>query len=43
MVRLGEIWEGAKSRATELQWLPGNMSRPHFHPNDRFFIVVSGT
>jgi hypothetical protein len=26
-----------------LQWLPGNMSRPHFHPNDRFFIVVSGT
>ena len=19
------------------------MSRPHFHPNDRFFIVVSGT
>ena len=26
-----------------LQWLPGNISRPHFHPNDRFFIVVSGT
>jgi hypothetical protein len=26
-----------------LQWLPGNMSRPHFHPNDRHFIVVSGT
>jgi len=26
-----------------LQWLPGNMSRPHFHPNDRFFIVFSGT
>jgi hypothetical protein len=26
-----------------LQWLPGNMSRPHFHPNDRFFIVISGT
>jgi hypothetical protein len=26
-----------------LQWLPGNMSRPHFHPNDRFFLVVSGT
>jgi len=21
----------------------GNMSRPHFHPNDRFFVVVSGT
>src|SRR5215831_8733636 len=20
-----------------LKWLPGNMSRPHFHPNDRFF------
>ena len=26
-----------------LTWLPGNMSRPHFHPNDRFFIVVSGS
>src|SRR5689334_2840953 len=26
-----------------LQWLPGNMSRPHYHPNDRHFIVVSGT
>ncbi|HWE16657.1 MAG TPA: cupin domain-containing protein [Hyphomicrobiaceae bacterium] len=29
--------------AVLLQWLPGNMSRPHHHPNDRFFIVVSGT
>jgi len=26
-----------------LKWLPGNMSRPHYHPNDRFFIVISGT
>src|SRR5258707_13290471 len=26
-----------------LKWLPGHMSRPHFHPNDRFFVVVSGT
>ena len=26
-----------------LTWLPSHMSRPHFHPNDRFFIVVSGT
>ena len=27
-----------------LKWLPGNMSRPHFHPNDRFFFsVISGT
>ncbi|HJU32365.1 MAG TPA: cupin domain-containing protein [Hyphomicrobiaceae bacterium] len=26
-----------------LQWLPGNMSRPHFHPHDRFFMVLSGT
>ena len=25
-----------------LTWLPGNMSRPHFHPNDRFFIVRVG-
>ena len=26
-----------------LKWLPGNMSRPHFHPHDRFFVVLSGT
>jgi len=26
-----------------IKWLPGNMSRPHFHPHDRFFVVVSGT
>ena len=26
-----------------LKWLPGSMSRPHFHPNDRFFMVLSGT
>ena len=31
------------SSAVLLQWLPGKMIRPHFHPNDRFFIVVSGT
>ena len=31
------------SYAMLLQWLPGNMSRPHFHPNDRFFMVLSGT
>ena len=22
-----------------VKWFPGNMSRPHFHPNDRFFAV----
>jgi len=26
-----------------LRWLPGNMSRPHFHENDRHFVVISGT
>ena len=26
-----------------VKWLPGNMSRPHLHPNDRFFAVLSGT
>ena len=26
-----------------IKWLPGNMSRPHFHPHDRFFVVLSGT
>ena len=26
-----------------IKWKTGNMSRPHFHPNDRFFYVVSGT
>ena len=22
------------------KWLPGHMSRPHFHPNDRFITVL---
>lgn len=26
-----------------IKWLPGNFSRPHFHNNDRFFVVLSGT
>lgn len=26
-----------------LKWLPGNMSRPHTHGTDRFFVVISGT
>ena len=26
-----------------VKWLPGHMSRPHFHPNDRFIVVLSGT
>jgi quercetin dioxygenase-like cupin family protein len=26
-----------------IKWLPGNFSRPHYHPNDRFFMVVKGT
>jgi quercetin dioxygenase-like cupin family protein len=25
------------------KWLPGNFSRPHFHPNDRFITVIKGT
>jgi hypothetical protein len=35
--------EKAGPYVIRLRWLPGNMSRPHFHPNDRFFVVVSGT
>jgi hypothetical protein len=26
-----------------VKWKAGNMSRPHFHPNDRFIVVMSGT
>ncbi len=26
-----------------VKWLPGHMSHPHFHPNDRFITVLSGT
>ena len=26
-----------------VKWLPHNMSRPHFHPNDRYITVISGT
>ena len=25
------------------KWHAGNMSRPHFHPNDRYITVISGT
>jgi hypothetical protein len=25
------------------KWHPHHMSRPHFHPNDRFITVISGT
>jgi hypothetical protein len=33
----------AEPYAMLLKWKAGNMSRPHFHPNDRFFVVLSGT
>src|SRR5260370_8291171 len=26
-----------------IKWGPHQMSRPHFHPNDRFITVLSGT
>ena len=26
-----------------VKWYPHNMSRPHFHPNDRYITVISGT
>jgi hypothetical protein len=26
-----------------VKWSPHHMSRPHFHPNDRFVTVISGT
>jgi quercetin dioxygenase-like cupin family protein len=25
------------------KWLPHHMSHPHFHPNDRYIYVISGT
>jgi hypothetical protein len=25
------------------KWHAGHMSRPHFHPNDRYIVVMSGT
>jgi hypothetical protein len=28
---------------TLVRWHPHNMSRPHFHPNDRYIMVLSGT
>ncbi len=33
----------AEPYVARIKWLPGNMSRPHFHPNDRHFVVISGT
>jgi hypothetical protein len=32
---------GPYAVANEFQ--PGRMTRPHFHPNDRYIVVVSGT
>ena len=29
--------------AVRNRFSPGSFSRPHFHPNDRFIVVVSGT
>ena len=26
-----------------VKWFPHNMSHPHFHPNDRYITVLSGT
>jgi len=26
-----------------VKWMPHNMSHPHFHPNDRYITVLSGT
>ena len=26
-----------------VKWMPGNFSRPHFHPHDRFITVIKGT
>ena len=26
-----------------VKWHPGKMSKPHYHPNDRFIYVISGT
>src|SRR5580704_9241044 len=28
---------------TLTKWTPHHMSHPHFHPNDRFIMVISGT
>jgi len=25
-----------------IKWLPGHLSIPHFHPNDRFIMVIKG-
>ncbi len=29
--------------AVMVRWLPGHMSRPHFHQHDRFITVLKGT
>jgi quercetin dioxygenase-like cupin family protein len=32
----------ARAYIIMVKWLPGNFSRPHFHPNDRFITVIKG-
>ena len=33
----------AEPYAQFVKWKAGNMSRPHFHQNDRYIVVISGT
>jgi mannose-6-phosphate isomerase-like protein (cupin superfamily) len=42
-VLFGDPTKAGEPYVIRLRWLPGNMSQPHSHPNDRFFVVISGT
>ena len=37
------FWSAIHQSPMLTKWLPGNMSHPHFHPNDRFIAVLKGT
>lgn len=40
---VGDAQTPGKPYVLLLKWYPGNYSRPHLHPNDRYIQVLSGT
>lgn len=41
----GALWGPHQTRVVIVwaKWPPGTGSRPHYHPNDRYVTVISGT
>ncbi len=42
-VLVGDPMKSSALYVELVKWFPHNMSHPHFHPNDRYITVLSGT